>query len=247
MTATAMALLLAVGVASAAGTPAGAEVAAEEVDRLAEIELLKDVIHTLPAAEAARRFAALRRRVAPPQRQQKIDHFVVLYMENQAFLRTLGCLDLPGLDGVPKGGMLLKNGTGAPVNVTCGTGEYVCDHGPEFSFLDAFFDKGANASFYPCESTAAPRVRQFVLCDMHQLCPPPHPILAARGSSPNTTVPATKKALVIVHGGVGGRSTAELGERGAERCVRPVDSDVLGGAASDQGRRRTELRGAAGP
>ena len=218
-----------------------------ERERIATVHALRDSIHRLPAAEAARRFGALPRRAAPPPRQDAIDHFVVLYMENQAFLRTLGCLDLPGLDGVPKGGMLLKNGTGAPVNVTCGTGEYVCDHGPEFSFLDAFFDKGANASFYPCESTAAPRVRQFVLCDMHQLCPPPHPILAARGSSPNTTVPATKKALVIVHGGVGGRSTAELGERGAERCVRPVDSDVLGGAASDQGRRRTELRGAAGP
>jgi hypothetical protein len=73
-------------------------------------------------------------------------------MENQAFLRTLGCLDLPGLDGIPKGGMFLKNGTAAgapPVHVTCGTGKYVCEGGPHFSFLDAFFDEGANASFYP--------------------------------------------------------------------------------------------------
>eukprot|EP01046_Picozoa_sp_COSAG06_P074202 COSAG06_NODE_22574_length_719_cov_0.970968_2_plen_51_part_01 len=45
-------------------------------------------------------------------------------MENQAFLRTLGCLDLPGLDGIPRGGMLLKNGSSSGsgvVNVSCGT------------------------------------------------------------------------------------------------------------------------------
>ena len=49
----------------------------EEVSRLLEIEELKNTIHSLPAAEAARRFAALRRRTTPPPRQDKIDHFVV--------------------------------------------------------------------------------------------------------------------------------------------------------------------------
>jgi phospholipase C len=125
-----------------------------EAERLAAIEQLHATIHTLPAAEAARRFARLPRRSSPPPRQDKIDHFVVLFMENQAFLRTLGCLDLPGLDGVPAGGMLLKNGSGTPVNVTCGQFShyptpYVCDHGPSFSFLDAFFDEGADGSSYP--------------------------------------------------------------------------------------------------
>ena len=145
------ALIAAALIAAAAATPPW-QGARDEVGRLAEIEDLKKTIHTLPAGEATRRFAALRRRASPPPRQDSIDHFVVLYMENQAFLRTLGCLDLPGLDGIPKGGMQLKNGTAANasvVNVTCGTGQYVCDHGPHFSFLDAFFDPGANASSYP--------------------------------------------------------------------------------------------------
>ena len=58
----------------------------------------------------------------------------MLYMENQAFLRTLGCMGLPGVDGVPKGGMQLPVDPNDPsagvVNVSCGTGKYVCDKGP---------------------------------------------------------------------------------------------------------------------
>ena len=71
-----------------------------ERERIATVHALRDSIHRLPAAEGARRFAALPRRAVPPPRQDAIDHFVVLYMENQAMLRTLGCQDLPGLDGV---------------------------------------------------------------------------------------------------------------------------------------------------
>ena len=68
--------------------------------RVAAWHALRDTIHRLPAAEAAAAFDALERRTEPPPRQDKIDHFVVLYMENQAMLRTMGCQDLPGLDGV---------------------------------------------------------------------------------------------------------------------------------------------------
>ena len=75
-------------------------------------------------------------------------------MENQAFLRTLGCMDIPGVDGLStKDGMFLpldpKNKSAGMVNVSCGTGVYVCDSGPGFSFLNAFFEKGADASAYP--------------------------------------------------------------------------------------------------
>ena len=58
--------------AAAAGAPSG------EAARLAEVNALKDTIHRLPAKEAARRFAALTARGAPPPRQDAIDHFVVL-------------------------------------------------------------------------------------------------------------------------------------------------------------------------
>ena len=50
--------------------------AASERERLAAIEELKNTIHTLPAPEAAKRFAELERRTLPPPRQKKIDHFV---------------------------------------------------------------------------------------------------------------------------------------------------------------------------
>ena len=35
------------------------------------------------------------------------------------------------------------------VNISCGTGEYVCKKGPHYQFMDAFFEKGASASTYP--------------------------------------------------------------------------------------------------
>ena len=49
-----------------------------EAERVAQIHRLRDTIHKLPAAEAARRFAELTVRGTPPPRQQQIDHFVVL-------------------------------------------------------------------------------------------------------------------------------------------------------------------------
>ena len=130
--------------------------ATSERERLAAIEELKNTIHTLPADEAQRRWNLLEKRAEAPPRQDAIDHFVVLYMENQAMLRTLGCMadELPGLDGISqKHGMFLpkdpKNKSAGFVNISCGTGVYVCDSGPGFSFLDAFFEKGADGSKYP--------------------------------------------------------------------------------------------------
>ena len=70
--------VLMVAAAAAAVGVTGVAVDDEGSLRLAEIEELKNTIHLLPADEANRRFAALRRRTSPPPRQDQIDHFVVL-------------------------------------------------------------------------------------------------------------------------------------------------------------------------
>ena len=61
--------------------------------------------------------------------------------------------ELPGVDGIPAEGMQLPrdpaNASAGSVHVKCGTGQYVCDKGPGFSFLDAFYEKGKDASKYP--------------------------------------------------------------------------------------------------
>ena len=38
-----------------------------------------------------------------PKHQEKIDHFVILFMENRAFDHLFGCHDKPGIDGVAGG------------------------------------------------------------------------------------------------------------------------------------------------
>jgi phospholipase C len=104
-------------------------------ERLAAIAELKRTLHTLTAEEASEAFARLgaaHRLRAPPPRQQKIDHFVVLYQENRAADHLLGCIngDRPGFDGIPTGGRLINkvpfDPSGGQVNVTCGTAPYVC-------------------------------------------------------------------------------------------------------------------------
>ena len=119
-----------------------------ERERIATVHALRDSIHRLPAGEAARRFAALPRRSAPPPRQDEIDHFVVLYMENQAMNRMFGCLEKEGLEGVRQMPPLHRP-DGTLVNVSCGTGKYVCTKGGGFSLLDGFFRKGVDSSTYP--------------------------------------------------------------------------------------------------
>jgi phospholipase C len=89
-------LRLAVAAASIAGSTAAA---AEE--RVEAITRLKGELHRLEPAEADARIAALAQTAGPPPpRQEKIDHFVVLFMENQASDVFSGCMDLPGLDSI---------------------------------------------------------------------------------------------------------------------------------------------------
>ena len=78
-------------------------------------------------------------KVAPvrgsPPRQKKIDHFVVLLMENRAFDNVLGCLDKPGLDGIANGHAVPVDPTDPSrglINITCGQGEYMCKAAPSY-------------------------------------------------------------------------------------------------------------------
>ena len=118
------------------------------------IERLKGEIHMLDAAEAATRLREISRRTPPP-RQNKVDHMVVLFMENRPSDHYFGCMNLPGMDGIPPEGRLIPrhpayadhNASGGVVNVTCGTAKYICDKPPAYSTWDSKFAPDA-----PCVS-----------------------------------------------------------------------------------------------
>eukprot|EP00040_Diaphanoeca_grandis_P010927 m.55987 g.55987 ORF g.55987 m.55987 type:complete len:100 (+) comp22165_c0_seq2:120-419(+) len=72
-----------------------------------EFMRLKSKIHTLSEEQAVARIEELRTlhdADPPPPRQDKVDHVVVLLMENHAFDQMLGCMNLKGADGVPPEG-----------------------------------------------------------------------------------------------------------------------------------------------
>ena len=121
--------------------------------RLAEIQRLQAEIHTLSPQEAASRLKAIGPQHEPHPHQHKIEHFVVLFMENRAFDHLLGCLDLPGIDGIPKSGHPLPMYPDHPQmghsTVTCGTQPYVCTNGPGYNLWAGKFKPGTNASYYP--------------------------------------------------------------------------------------------------
>ena len=121
-----------------------------------ELEELKGVLHKLTPAEAKRRIDALRAKSAgdpPPTRQGKIDHFVVVFMENHAFDHMLGCMTRDGLDGIPPEGHLIPRDpddkTAGFVNVTCGTSPYVCSVGAGYDTFAGKMAPDADPSFYP--------------------------------------------------------------------------------------------------
>lgn len=118
------------------------------------LEQLKEELHKLTPDEAKKRFGDLKPLREAPPRQKKIDHFVVLYMENHAFDNYFGCMDLPGADGIPKSGRLLPKDPEDPsqgyVNVTCGTSYgYVCPGGPGYDTFAGKFKNSADAHTYP--------------------------------------------------------------------------------------------------
>ena len=102
-------------------------------DKKTAIHDIKQILHLLSPEQANERMRQLHavhgRTAPPPRRQQKIDHFVVVYMENRAFDHIFGCHDKPGIDGVPKDGHQVPvdphNASKGFVNVTCGTAKLV--------------------------------------------------------------------------------------------------------------------------
>ena len=112
---------------------------------------LKAEIHKLNASEVAARFGKILPKVKTPSRQQKIDHVVVLYMENHAADHYFGCMGLKGFDSVvghtfPKDP---SNPSEGNVEITCGTANYVCRSGPGYDTFASKFGPGGNPHIYP--------------------------------------------------------------------------------------------------
>jgi len=141
---TAASILLLVGWSSA--KPRG------EDDPSSPINRLKADLHKLSFEEAKMRFGEINVRGPPPPRQNKVDHFVVLYMENHAADNFFGCMDLPGFDGI-KGHKLPKDPSDpskGTFEVTCGKADYVCKGGPGYdTFAGKFPKTGAMPHIYP--------------------------------------------------------------------------------------------------
>lgn len=88
--------------------------------------------------------------------EPKIKHLVVLLMENRATDHLFGCMakeGIIGLDGVDNNHRIPTQpddpNNDTYVNVSCGTANYVCKHGPPYSTFQLKVKQGTNASFYP--------------------------------------------------------------------------------------------------
>jgi phospholipase C len=96
---------------------------------------------------------------AKPDGRGRIDHMVVLMMENRPFDHFFGCLAgegrLPGADGaIPPGGKRLPkdphDASAGSVNISCGAAPYACKKGPGYSVWSGKFpcDTAANCTAY---------------------------------------------------------------------------------------------------
>ena len=79
--------------------------------------LLKEVTARLGPPPASHRYP-----------QSKIEHMVVLFLENRAADHIFGCFGLPGFDGIPPEGRVLwadpANHSAGSVTVSCGGAPY---------------------------------------------------------------------------------------------------------------------------
>ena len=86
---------------------------------------------------------------------RKIKHMVQILMENRPIDHTFGCMageGIIGLEGINGSHTLPKDPddpSKGSVNVTCGTANYVCKHGPPYSMWDLKVKKGSNDHTYP--------------------------------------------------------------------------------------------------
>ena len=114
-------------------------------------EELNHELMRLTPEKAHARFGARQPTKATPPRQDKIDHFVVLYMENHAADQFFGCMDLPGFDS-SKGHTLPKDPADPSKGsfaITCGDAPYVCSGGPSYATYDGKFAPDGAPHSYP--------------------------------------------------------------------------------------------------
>lgn len=123
----------------------------EEDSEREDVLRLKREIMRMSTSEIQARFGTRHARFPTPKRQKKIDHFVVLFMENHAADNYFGCMDLRGFDGirnhsVPKDPSDPSKGN---VDITCGKAHYVCPGGPGYDTFAGKFGPGGNPHSYP--------------------------------------------------------------------------------------------------
>ena len=112
-----------------------------------------EISNRLTAQELLSRFGSVEPMGPTPPHQEKVDHFVILFMENRAFDHLFGCHDKPGIDGVHGGHAVPVdpgNASKGYVNVTCGTAKLVCDPGPRMQMWAQHFNSSSTcAGQYP--------------------------------------------------------------------------------------------------
>ena len=125
-----------------------------------EFERLKNEAHLLDEATMRSRLKALRGEHinvfggARRPHQSKIEHIVVMLVENHSFDNMLGCMGLPGADGIDP-----INGHSVPIDPTdpskgsvtmkCGTADYVCKGGPSYNLFESKFPPGTSLPAKP--------------------------------------------------------------------------------------------------
>jgi len=124
----------------------------DEDDGMDQFEKLNHQLFKLTPEQSRQRFGSRVPRFPTPPRQDKVDHFVVLYMENHAADNMFGCMGLPGFDGIEGGHTLPKDPTDPSkgvFNVTCGTAPYQCSGGPAYDTFAGKFAPDGNPHSYP--------------------------------------------------------------------------------------------------
>ena len=114
-------------------------------------DLFEELMNMTPT-EVEARFGKMVPIMDQPPRQDKIDHFVVLYMENHAADNYFGCMGLDGFDGIADGHTIPADPSDPSkgvINVTCGGAPYVCDGGPGYDTWAGKFAADGDPHAYP--------------------------------------------------------------------------------------------------
>uniref|UniRef100_A0A7S3JZJ1 Phosphoesterase n=1 Tax=Aureoumbra lagunensis TaxID=44058 RepID=A0A7S3JZJ1_9STRA len=116
-------------------------------------EVYASDVMSLSADEIRARFGKLPERKYPtPSRQDKIDHLVILYMENHAAAHYFGCMGLDNFTGIENGHEIPVdpyNESAGTFSTQCGTSPYVCETGPSYDTWQGKFASDGNPNYYP--------------------------------------------------------------------------------------------------